>query len=189
MTETFPQYGLQNLILTKKGDRSMEALSRACGGNPTRANLQRLATMPMKAFPSNDVIIGLAKGLRVRAIDVVQAAAVSLGLPMPDPGSDLVLMDAGKLPAESQEVLHSVAENMLWWHEQQEVTQADLEKSQRNEDRLEKRLHRYQQMIHTDADGAENVHELFPEGRVAADSTGAQGDGGTIDPEQDPHTT
>lgn len=161
MNETFPEYGLQNLILTKKGDRSMEALSRACGGIPTRANLQRLATKPVKAFPTNDVILGLAKGLRVRAVDIVHAAAVSLGVPMPNPGNDLIIMDGGKLPAESQEILHSVAENMLWWQEQAQQ----------------------QNPVTPSPEITADVHHLFAvdETRVAAD----KGDQG-IDPEQLP---
>lgn len=120
MSETnFPSNGIQRLILDRKGDRSMEALSRACGGNPTRANLQRMATEAPKSFPKDpQVVQGLAKGLGVRVTDVVLAFAASLGLPVSNSETDLVIPNAGMLPVASRQVLREVASNMLSLQEQ-----------------------------------------------------------------------
>lgn len=158
MNKTHHEHGIQRLILDRKGDRSMEALSRACGGNPTRANLQRMASEETKSFPKDpNVIRGLAKGLGVRVTDIVSAFAVSIGLPMATDESDLTLPKAGRLPESSQRVLRDMSENMLWWQEQTEISHAEQEVA--------------------------SVHELFPVGdqRLAAD----KGDKG-IDPEQLP---
>ncbi|MFF5791088.1 hypothetical protein ACFY5D_03470 [Paeniglutamicibacter sp. NPDC012692] len=120
MTNTFPARGIQALILNKKRDRSMESLSQACGGVPTRANLQRLVSSPVKTFPKdNDVILGLSRGLGVRVSDIVTAFAISLGLPVnADDQSSLTLEGAGSLPEASKEVLRSMADNMLWWRDE-----------------------------------------------------------------------
>lgn len=104
MKNTFANHGIQRLILDRKGDRSMESLSRACGGNPTRANLQRMTSEETKSFPKDpDVIRGLAKGLGVRVSDIVTAFAVSIGLPMSTDEHDLTLpgcrQPARSLPA------------------------------------------------------------------------------------------
>lgn len=155
---TNPTQGIRELILNKRGDRSLEALSRACGGTPTRANLDRLINKPVLSWPKeNAVIIGLAKGLGVRVIDVVTAYAESLGLPIVSDMHDMTLPGAGALPESSQRVLRDMSENMLWWQEQTEIS-------------------------HTQAEVA-SVHELFPpdKQRLAAD----KGDKG-IDPEQLP---
>lgn len=155
---TNPTQGIRELILNKRGDRSLEALSRACGGTPTRANLDRLINKPVLSWPKeNAVIIGLAKGLGVRVIDVVTAYAESLGLPIVSDMHDMTLPGAGALPESSQRVLRDMSENMLWWQEQAEISHAEQEVA--------------------------SVHELFPldEQRLAAD----KGDKG-IDPEQLP---
>ena len=179
---TNPNQGIRDLILNKRGDRSLESLSKACGGIPTRANLDRLINRPVLSWPKeNAVILGLAKGLGVRVIDVVVAYANSLGLPVQTDSSSLTLPGAGHLPEASQRIIRETADNMLWWQEQQEVAQAELEKSERNVSSLEKRLARYQQQAHPEAASGENVHELFPEDRVAADK-GQPG----VDPEQLP---
>lgn len=157
MNNYFPEHGIQRLIADRRGDRSMESLSKACGGIPTRANLQRMATTEVKTFPTNEVILGLAKGLQVRAMDVVLAFCASLGLPLPDSRTDLILPNAGNLPEASQRVLRETADNMLWWQEQSHIA----------------------------SDGANaptaDVHELFPADRIAA-SKGEPG----VDPEQLP---
>lgn len=120
---TNPTQGIRELILNKRGDRSLEALSRACGGTPTRANLDRLINKPVLSWPKeNAVIIGLAKGLGVRVIDVVTAYAESLGLPIVSDMKDMTLPGAGALPESSQRVLRDMSENMLWWQEQSELS-------------------------------------------------------------------
>lgn len=119
---TNPNQGIRELILNKRGDRSLESLSKACGGIPTRANLDRLINRPVLSWPKeNAVILGLAKGLGVRVIDVVTAYAASLGLPVATDTSNLTLEGAGNLPDTSQRILQETAENMLWWQEQREL--------------------------------------------------------------------
>lgn len=123
MSTKLPPNGLQTLILDRKRDRSYVQLEKDCGGKPTKSNLQRLASEPIKDMPTTDVLRGLAKGLNVRVGEVVRAAAVSVGLPMvgasPD---DLVIEDGALLPHESQQALLDTAANMLWWKEQVEET-------------------------------------------------------------------
>ncbi|WP_440102472.1 hypothetical protein [Glutamicibacter mishrai] len=157
---TNPNQGIRELILNKRGDRSLESLSKACGGVPTRANLDRLINRPVLSWPKeNAVILGLAKGLGVRVIDVVTAYASSLGLPVDTDTSSLTLPGAGNLPEASQRIIRETADNMLWWQEQATLT-GD----------------------HGDTSSA-NVHALFPVERAAADK-GSQG----IDPEQLPES-
>lgn len=155
---TNPNQGIRELILNKRGDRSLESLSKACGGVPTRANLDRLINRPVLSWPKeNAVILGLARGLGVRVIDVVTAYAASLGLPVETDTSNLTLQGAGNLPEGSQRVLRETADNMLWWQEQSIIA----------------------------GDGANaptaDVHELFPTERMAADKGESN-----IDPEQLP---
>ena len=155
---TNPNQGIRDLILNKRGDRSLESLSKACGGVPTRANLDRLINRPVLSWPKeNAVILGLARGLGVRVIDVVSAYAASLGLPVETDTSNLTLQGAGNLPESSQRIIRETAENMMWWQEQANIT------SDRNDS------------------SPTEVRELFPVHRAAAD-TGEQG----IDPEQLP---
>lgn len=68
------------LILDLKGDRSYEQLSRDCGGAPTPGRIQQLATKTQNTFPSPETIKGLARGLGVRPIVIVQALGSSLDL-------------------------------------------------------------------------------------------------------------
>lgn len=90
---------LAELIRTAKGDRSYEQLARDCGGRPTAARLQQIATtIPLKNFPDPPTIRGLASGLRVTQASVVLAAAESLGLDVRVSGSRL----AGLLPAGAE---------------------------------------------------------------------------------------
>ena len=119
MSKTFPPGGLQELILDRKRDRTYVQLEKDCGGTPTKSNIQRLATGPIVDMPTTEVMRGLAKGLRVRIGDIVRAAAISVGLPMGTVSpNDLVIVDAGLLPADSQQALMDTAANMLWWMEQ-----------------------------------------------------------------------
>lgn len=119
MNTKLPEGGLQRLIQDRKRDLSYARLSQACGGVPTVGNLQRLAKNHYETFPSAEVMQGLAKGLGVRAVDVLHAAAISVGLSISHADTDdLIIPGAGKLPAQSQQVILSMAENMLWWQEQ-----------------------------------------------------------------------
>ena len=154
---TNPNQGIRELILNKRGDRSLESLSKACGGVPTRANLDRLINRPVLSWPKeNAVILGLAKGLGVRVIDVVTAYATSLGLPVDTDTSSLTLPGAGNLPEASQRIIRETADNMLWWQEQSVIANSDPET-------------------------IGEVRQLFPADRIAA-SKGEPG----VDPEQLP---
>ncbi len=154
---TNPNQGIRDLILNKRGDSSLETLSKACGGIPTRANLDRLINRPVLSWPKeNAVILGLAKGLGVRVIDVISAYASSLGLPVETDTSNLTLQGAGNLPESSQRIIRETADNMLWWQEQATIAKGEPE-------------------------AMAEVHELFPSDRIAADK-GQPG----VDPEQLP---
>lgn len=125
MTSKLPKNGLHELILNHKGDRSYARLSAACGGVPSTVNAQRLATKPIKHFPTVEVLAGLSKGLGVRMIDVLHAAAISVGMPIhASADDDLLVPDAGRLPEESRRLLLDTAQNMLWWMEQVEASSA-----------------------------------------------------------------
>jgi hypothetical protein len=86
---------LRELIGLRKGDRSYEQLSKACGGTPSRQRLQLLATEPIKNFPDPDTIRGLSKGLGVTESTVVLASAASLGLDVHTPTMWAALLPAG----------------------------------------------------------------------------------------------
>jgi hypothetical protein len=86
---------LQELIGLRKGDRSYEQLSKACGGLPTAKRLQQLATAPIKNFPDPATIRSLSKGLGVTESTVVLASAASLGLEVHTPSMWAALLPAG----------------------------------------------------------------------------------------------
>lgn len=86
---------LQELIGLRKGDRSYEQVSKACGGTPSRQRLQLLATEPIKNFPDPDTIRGLSRGLGVTESTVVLASAASLGLDVHTPTMWAALLPAG----------------------------------------------------------------------------------------------
>lgn len=72
---------LADLIRRTKGDRSYARLSQDCGGSPTAARLQQIATTKrMTDFPDVPTIRALSRGLGVPIRTVVLAAAESVGL-------------------------------------------------------------------------------------------------------------
>lgn len=188
---TNPNQGIRELILNKRGDRSLESLSKACGGVPTRANLDRLINRPVLSWPKeNAVILGLAKGLGVRVIDVVTAYASSLGLPVATDTSNLTLEGAGNLPETSQRILQETAENMLWWQEQRELArdrhselkdENDVLKHERNELRQELYFARENDIAEEDRIPSGQSYGTQVSLRLAADKGEAE-----IDPEQLP---
>jgi len=112
MTTRHPQ-GLETLILDRKGTRSYDELSRACGGNPTAKRLHQLVARPMKAFPDPETIKGLSRGLNSSTTDVLLAAARSLDIPVGEYGSGaLVLEGAGQLPTSAQEAIITLAQEL-----------------------------------------------------------------------------
>jgi hypothetical protein len=108
------EYDLADLILTRKGSRSYERLSKDCGGNPTANRLQQLATKGLNEFPTPDTIRGMSRGLGATVTDVTMACARSLDLNVRSGDPDaLVLNGAGALPLEAQEVIQAVTRQML----------------------------------------------------------------------------
>ncbi|WP_032402444.1 hypothetical protein [Rhodococcoides fascians] len=109
---------LGELIADRKGTRSYERLSTACGGTPTAKRLHQLATKPQRNFPDPPTIKGLAQGLGVSVTDVVMAAARMVGLSVGvgnDPHS-LTLPNAGELPASAREAIESVTREFVKMH-------------------------------------------------------------------------
>lgn len=109
---------LQAMILERKGRRSYDRLSKDCDGMPKANQLQKMATAGMNEFPSAATIRGLSRGLNVSVSQVVMAAARTVGLPVSDGGEpdELVLQGAGALPPEAQELLVSMARQLLAAH-------------------------------------------------------------------------
>jgi hypothetical protein len=71
---------LRELIAAHKRGRSYEQLARDCGGVVTSQRLQQLGTTKLKAFPTTEVLKGMARGLGASEAAVVLAVAESLGL-------------------------------------------------------------------------------------------------------------
>lgn len=121
MTKTSPEGGLRELILNRKGTRSFDDLSKACGGSPTGKRLHQLVSRPMKNFPDPDTIKGLARGLNVSQTEVLLAAARSLGLRVTEADDTvLVLQEAGTLPQDRQELLMSISRALIEGNEAQQ---------------------------------------------------------------------
>lgn len=114
MTTTQTHGELRDLIAERKGDRSYAQLSSACDGQISRQQLQWFATQRIKEFPGPANLEALARALNVPVMHVIRAVAVSLGINTGTrDASDLVLLDAKRLPATSQELLISMATEMI----------------------------------------------------------------------------
>lgn len=187
---------LQALIRDHLNGRTYAELARECGFN-NRATVQRLATKDPVDFPSTETLLGLARGLKVSIGAVVSATAVSVGLdPNPYGSSDLIIQNGKTLPKESQDMLINMAAQMLWWHEQYEL------KIDRAQDKLaeaENEIGRQEHKIgHIESDLA-IAHEVIEDLKnrlnprsndwdLAADTSAKQGDQGTIEHDDLPHT-
>lgn len=114
---------LQALIGLRKGDRSYEQLSKACGGSPSAKRLHMLATAPMKNFPDPDTIRALSKGLGVTETTVVMASAESLGLDVRSPSGWTALLPAGidRVPSHMRDSILSVVHSAVHMAEDMEV--------------------------------------------------------------------
>jgi transcriptional regulator with XRE-family HTH domain len=111
----FPEGSLQYLIQDHRGDMSYARLAARSGltGATSDRAIHKLANQPITEFPKPDTIKGLAKGLRVPVLDVIRAAAVSLGIEVHTAGDDLVIPGAGRLPAKSRELLLNMAAALM----------------------------------------------------------------------------
>lgn len=74
------QGGIEELINSMLGGRTLKELSKDCGGTPTIGRISGMALNGIRAFPNLTTVTGLAKGLGVSPETVVQACGVSLGL-------------------------------------------------------------------------------------------------------------
>lgn len=108
---------LAELILATKdrNEYSYESLAKACGGVPGAGRLHQLATKEQKTFPDPETINGLARGCKVAPLEVIKAAARSLGLSVSDGAADNVHIHGydllpGKLKATIQDLGEQVAE-------------------------------------------------------------------------------
>lgn len=108
---------LAELIIERKGERSYGRLAEDCGNYPTRKRLQQLVAKPLHNFPDPDTIKGLGIGLGASVTEVTLACARSTGLSVAgsDP-SELCIAGAGELPPASQELLLSLARDLLKVH-------------------------------------------------------------------------
>lgn len=116
MDAVLPQGGLQYLIQDHRGDRSYAKLASDCGLASTTGgrSLHKLAHQPIRSFPDPDTITALARGLRVSALEVVKAAAVSVGVPVDSsPEEDLLIPGAGRLPLEARAAVVNMAEQLM----------------------------------------------------------------------------
>lgn len=103
---------LAGLIRARKGDRTFQELSDATGGAIGAKHVQIMSQRAIANFPNVKTIEALALALRVPVIDVVLAAARSVGLNIPESG-DLVIHGSGELPEASKNAIRDVAYELI----------------------------------------------------------------------------
>lgn len=106
--------GIPGLIASLKGRRSYHQLAKDCGGAPTGARIQQMATGHLSVFPSPESIRGLAVGLGIQPGVVVQACAVTLGLMEGDDASDPMLLPdvAARLTEDQRHLVVSLVREL-----------------------------------------------------------------------------
>ena len=118
MPQTFPERGIQHLIVRHKRDRSYERMAAVTNHALSSKRIQQLATQPMRNFPDPGTITNLAQILSTTSTEVLLACAVSLGVDVRTGDAvDLVLPGAGRLPESSQDLLLSMSAEMQELHE------------------------------------------------------------------------
>lgn len=109
---------LQELVLRLKGDRSYDALEKAAGGIPSSRALQKLVNNGFTRMPNPETFRGLSRALNVSQRELVLAAARTLGIDVEaENPNDLLLVGAGRLPQESQNLLKSTSRELQRWME------------------------------------------------------------------------
>lgn len=102
------------MVLNMKGDRSMERLSRDCGGRPSAAALQKMVSSDLKAFPDVETIRGLSRGLGAPVQEIIFACARSVGLQVAGESDDTLPITGGRnLPKSSQDALLTIAKDLI----------------------------------------------------------------------------
>lgn len=130
MTNTNPPGGLIDLIHQHRAGRSYVELAGESRGDLQAAAIRNLMAKGLKQFPSVESIRGYSAALKLPVVDVLAAAAISLGL---DPGRSggardaLVIAEAGRLPEKSRALLREMAEQMLEWYDGGPVPDVDAE--------------------------------------------------------------
>lgn len=111
--------GIPGLIASLKGRRSYHQLAKDCGGAPTGARIQQMATGHLAVFPSPESIRGLAVGLGVQPGVVVQACAVTLGLMEGDDARDPMLLPdvAARLTEDQRHLVVSLVRELAQTHD------------------------------------------------------------------------
>lgn len=183
---------LKDLILNRKRDRSYETLARESGDVLTRSNLQRMATTTEhKGLPTLKVIQALSKVLAVPEYRVFAAAGASVGLSASASG-DLVIHGGLGLPSSSQQMLLDMAEHLRWWNEQVEGARDQLDEVK---DELASKDHKLEHVESDLAISREVIEDLQQQLKprsndwgLAADTSAKQGDQGTIEHDELPHT-
>jgi hypothetical protein len=64
-------------------------------------------------FPKPETLTALSRGLRLPVMEVIRAAAISVGIDAGTAGDDLVIPNGAKLPQKSRDVLLSLADQMM----------------------------------------------------------------------------
>lgn len=128
MNNMNPSGGLPDLIEMKRAGRTNVELAKDSGGNINAPAISNLLAKGLREFPSVASLRGYALALKVSTGEVIEAAAISLGL---NPGgaagvsNDLVISGAGVLPDKSRAFLRDTAAHLLWWQEQAEAPAAE----------------------------------------------------------------
>ena len=164
---------LATLIANAKGSRSYDRVAADCGGTPTAARLQQLATKPLKNFPDPDTIRGLARGLSTSVTEVIAASAASLGLTLhlgADPDA-LVIGGAASLPPAAREAVTVVAREML------KLSVANNEPQRAGGEHEQRSAPNSQ----GSDDPAPNIHPIRPERRMPDPATMAARRGKIVD--------
>lgn len=145
------------LVLNLKGSKSYDMIEKASGGEVSAKRLQKLVNNSFTRLPEPGLFKALSLAFNVSQRELVLAAARTLGIDVQDENpDDLLLVGAGKLPQENQDLLKTTSRELQRWMEK---------------------------IASSENEPVADVHELFPVGdqRLAAD----KGDKG-IDPEQLP---
>jgi DNA-binding XRE family transcriptional regulator len=123
--QPLPKGGLQYLIQDNKGDLSLPQLANRCNLNPLSGGrtLHKLMTGHITEFPKPETLTALSRGLRIPVMEVIRAAAISVGIDAGAAGDDLVIPGGAKLRPKSREAVLAVAEELLTTQQQMTAVQ------------------------------------------------------------------
>lgn len=125
---------LQDLINTRRGQRTYEQLSFDCGGHPSAGRLQQMATKPQQSFPNPETLRGLSTGLRVNSIVILGAFAASFGLDgdaMTPPLVSMLPPGANALDDSQVNTILTVVQQMISENDKKEALRSHAHSEQR----------------------------------------------------------